>query len=259
MSNAQIKKILDKALKEAEGEALEDGIDITNPEFEAILRQLKAKILQNLGTTIEVFEEYERKSVTKRKEELRGFKGDKGEGTKGDTGLQGQEGKQGKSIVGPKGLQGKQGPQGKTGKTFIALRGKQGSEGPQGPKGDSINKKELLKWIEEQTKSQIGSPLFEDRVLEMTVKQQERIIEPLRRLGMGLQGQIDSLSTQITAENLWDRTGTTLEPHTAGDNVLTTGTVLGSNIISGSGIKNITVGTEEPTSPVTGDFWLDQS
>jgi len=72
--------------------------------------------------------------------------------------------------------------------------------------------------------------------------------------------EVDTLiSEAVAVENLWDRTGTTLEPHTAGDNVLTTGTVLGSNIISGSGIKNITVGTEEPTSPVTGDFWLDQS
>ena len=60
-----------------------------------------------------------------------------------------------------------------------------------------------------------------------------------------------------SSENLWDRTGTTLEPHTAGDNILTTGTVKGSNIIDGVGVAKITVGTTEPTSPAIGDLWLD--
>jgi len=40
-------------------------------------------------------------------------------------------------------------------------------------------------------------------------------------------------------------------------NITTTGTVKGSNIIDGVGVAKITVGTTEPTSPATGDLWLD--
>jgi hypothetical protein len=44
-------------------------------------------------------------------------------------------------------------------------------------------------------------------------------MELFRKLGMGLQGQIDELRTSINTENLWDRTGTVLSPHNAGDSV----------------------------------------
>lgn len=45
----RIKKLIYYALKDAEQEALDDGIDITSPEFESILSRLKDKLLQKLG------------------------------------------------------------------------------------------------------------------------------------------------------------------------------------------------------------------
>ena len=68
---------------------------------------------------------------------------------------------------------------------------------------------------------------------------------------------IEYIAEQVEVENTWDRTGTTLTPHVSGDDVLTTGRVDGSNIISGDGINKFTVGTTQPTSPEIGDCWLD--
>jgi len=70
---------------------------------------------------------------------------------------------------------------------------------------------------------------------------------------------IEYIAEQIAPENTWDRTGTVLTPHTAGDDVETTGRVDGSNIISGVGINKLTVGTTEPTGQEVGDLWLDQN
>jgi len=68
---------------------------------------------------------------------------------------------------------------------------------------------------------------------------------------------MDTVTFAHDSEDFWDRAGTVITPHTAGDDITTTGTVLGSNIISGDGIKKITVGVTQPTSPQIGDIWLD--
>jgi len=56
-----------------------------------------------------------------------------------------------------------------------------------------------------------------------------------RALGIGLRGDIDKLRTDFdnfsASENLWDRTGTNLTPHTAGDSIsLGTGNITANNL-----------------------------
>ena len=193
----RIKKLIDKI----EDEALEDKVDITSPRFQAII----VKLLNNKGFTLEEYEEFENPEEDKplKIEGVSQLKGDKGEkGDKGDigdtvVGPQGLAGKDGKTIVGPTGKSGKPGKDGKDGKNATFLRGKPGEQGSPGVDGKSVDKEEVQGIIKEEVKSQVGSPLLEDRVLKMTVKQQERIIEPLRRMGMGLQQQIDANQNTI--------------------------------------------------------------
>ena len=101
---------------------------------------------------------------------LQGPKGDKG--NKGDTGLQGPRGEKGsrgekgdkgdKGDRGDVGPEGPQGPRGDTGETGSigpkGEKGEKGDAGPQGPKGDkgekgdpgkSVNKEELISYINE--------------------------------------------------------------------------------------------------------------
>jgi len=68
MTNFQrFKKQLEKWLKKAEEEAIEAGVDITSPEFLALLLELKKKILATKGLTLEEFERLE-KEEEERKE-----------------------------------------------------------------------------------------------------------------------------------------------------------------------------------------------
>ena len=61
------------------------------------------------------------------------------------------------------------------------------------------------------------------------------------------------------AGDLWLDTSPQTEIDFGDLDLTTTGTVDGSNIITGVGINKFTVGTVEPTSPATGDVWLDTS
>ena len=55
-----LKKLIDKMLQKAENEALEEGIDLTSPEFEEIVLLLKKKILANKGLTLEQYEDLQK-------------------------------------------------------------------------------------------------------------------------------------------------------------------------------------------------------
>lgn len=229
----RIKKLIDKLEKEA----LNEGVDITSPEFEGLV----VRLLESKGFTLEEYNEadedfgsqknetleakLERLEMRQEKDVLDKIKND----IKGEQGVQGPKGPEGKT--GPQGPSGPPGKDGKDGKTRILLRGKQGPKGPGGPQGlpgrdgTSISQKEIKEFIESETgrklrgfsESLLGREEIRDKKL------QEAMIEPVRRLGLGLQGQIDTLSSQITSESLWDRSGTTLQPQNSGDNITITG------------------------------------
>lgn len=214
MTEKEYKK-LKKIIDQLEDEFLKEGGDITSPDFQWVIQEL----LKKKGFTLTEYEEAEEQADAEeerfKKEEtekeayvsrslsmFKGLKGEKGEvgqegpqGPKGETGERGPIGLTGQR--GQQGIKGVQGPQGKPGRTF--LRGKQG---PKGDKGDSIDIKEIEtntnEFIETQIESQISSPLFGKRVLEMTREEQEQIIEPVRRGLLGTRGKIGELQEQIS-------------------------------------------------------------
>jgi len=206
-----LKKIIDKV----EDEALTEGIDITSSDFQYIIKELLKKKGFSSMEYEEAEAEAEAEEETIKKEEaekeayvsksLSMFKGLKGkdgnDGQRGPMGLKGDTGERGPiGLTGKQGPQGIKGVQGKSGKTF--LRGKQGEKGEKGDKGDSVDIKKIKtdnnKFIETQIEAQIGSPLFGKRVLEISVEEQEKIIEPVRRGLMGVRGEIGRLSNLIS-------------------------------------------------------------
>lgn len=203
----RIKKLIDKM----ENDALEDGVDITSSRFQAII----IKLLNNKGFTLEEYEEFENPKPEEDKplkiegvEKIKGEKGEKGDkgdrGEKGDTvvGPQGLKGNKGdKGDKGNPGKDGEQGPKGDKGETFVALRGKQGEKG-------EVDEKRVKKEVEEAVNK--GMSDFEKNINLAGMPD-------FRKLGMGLQNQIDGVRALISTENLWDRTGTTLSTHTVGD------------------------------------------
>lgn len=86
----------------------------------------------------------------------RGLKGDKGEkGDKGDRGDDGSHGRDGApGPIGPKGDRGAQGAQGKQGvKGTKGAKGPKGDKGEKGDPGQSVNKEELIYYIDEVVQS----------------------------------------------------------------------------------------------------------
>src|SRR3990167_5305005 len=53
----KLKKLLNQLIKQAEKEALEEGIDITSQEFEELVLALKIKILEEKGFTLTDYQE----------------------------------------------------------------------------------------------------------------------------------------------------------------------------------------------------------
>jgi len=151
-----LKKQIEKLLNKAEDEALEEGVDITSSKFQSLLEEIKVKLLKSKGVTLEEYEEMEGK-VSDNAEPyipegismIKGEKGKQGESIKGEVGKEGKEGKSGKE-----GKQGKMGERGEEGR-----QGTEGREGKRGEDGKSIDKKEVEKIIEKETKKQLNKAL----------------------------------------------------------------------------------------------------
>jgi len=59
-----LKKQIDKLLKKAEDEALEQGVDITSAKFQSVFRELKRKILAEKGISLEEYEKLEEETYS---------------------------------------------------------------------------------------------------------------------------------------------------------------------------------------------------
>jgi len=258
----KLKKLIDKIREEAEYS------DITFAETESLI----IKLLGSKGFTLEEYEEFEKPikieetqpDMSEALSVLKGKRGEKGETPTKEELLELVKPLIPKAKDGKNGRDGRDGVDGKPGRTFF-----RGKEGKPGKDGKSVNIEELKantnKLVKTQIESQIGSPLFGKRVLDMTVEQQERIIEPVRRGLMGLRGEIGRLSASISSENLWDRTGTTITQHTANDNLdlgsgtLEAGAITGTSfIIGGDTLATLTkVATFEALADAAGVLTSD--
>jgi len=71
MEFPKLKRQIDKLLEEAENDALKKGINITSPEFQNLLKEIKKKLLLPYELTLEEYEQYEKELETTKKKELR--------------------------------------------------------------------------------------------------------------------------------------------------------------------------------------------
>lgn len=113
-------------------------------------------------------------------------------GEQGSPGRDGRDGKDGRvGLRGPRGPRGERGPEGRTGKA--GADGIRGEKGEPGPAGQSITADE----IKAEITTQISAPLLELKKQKEQLDKdfQEQIIEPARRLGMGLQTQVDEIKS----------------------------------------------------------------
>jgi len=55
----QLKKQIDRLLEKAEDEAIEKGVNIASPEFQNLLREVKRKLLEARGISLEEYERIE--------------------------------------------------------------------------------------------------------------------------------------------------------------------------------------------------------
>ena len=183
----KLQKVLKIVLSQAEKEAIEKGVDITTPEFEQAILKLKEATIIKAGFNMAEYEKIGQQMKEKTREKLKGDKGDSIKGDKGDS----IKGDKGDTIIGPKGEKGDtvigpRGPQGRDGKTVIALRGKRGEPG----------KDADIKGLEEKFNK------FTKAALKDSADHITRAIDVIgmpdfRKLGMGLQGQIDELTTSV--------------------------------------------------------------
>lgn len=60
----RLKSLVDKLLQKAEDEALNGGVDISTPEFQAILQEVKKKIIERQGFSLDEYEEKEKEEVS---------------------------------------------------------------------------------------------------------------------------------------------------------------------------------------------------
>lgn len=195
MNSRQYRK-LNKLIEQLENEA--DSVNMDSAEFE----KLKRELIEEKGFTYEEYESYEEVEKPMKIEGVEMIKGDKGDSPTKEELIEiieplipepipGKDGKDGKSIKGERGP---------IGKTFIALRGKPGEKGESvaGPAGKDADLRVVKEMIDSEiTKASVS--LFKEIGFK-NKSLQERVLEPLRRLGMGLQAQIDALSNPVTID-----------------------------------------------------------
>lgn len=227
----KIKKLIQKAIQEIEDDVLKENGDITSAEFDKLARLGKRAIIEAMGFSLAEYEAFESDTKKKQKEELKGEKGEKGDTIKGDKGDRGGKGDTG--IPGKNGREGKEGKPGKDGKTKIIFRGKQGEKGDKGDPADPKTLEEVQKEIKVSKDFMAG---FDGHV---SGKVTDLVSPELNRIARSFQSQIYTVGKNLadfeSAENLWDRSGTTLEPHTANDNInIGTGTGTFGTITDGT-------------------------
>lgn len=213
MTKSEFQKVK-KLIAVVERLSLAKGEDITSPDFEEALRI----ILSEKGFSLEEFRAMEEETPFDSIEKIKGKDGKDGEqGPKGEDGKDGKNGSDGsKGEIGPKGPPGKDGKDGRTpvaGKDFpIPRDGKDGKDGQDGKDADATDLKKTQKSIKKLT---TGFEKFQYNI--DIISQAQKSMPDFRKLGMGLQAQIDENKAAITKESLWDRTGTTLVPQNTGD------------------------------------------
>jgi hypothetical protein len=206
----KIARLLKAVYAELERQALSEGIDITSPQFEELINRVRESSLAKRGFTIEEYRnakaEYteSRKPVEKtdidavleKVTQIKGEKGDTGEqGEKGDKGDKGDPGKDGKN--------GKDGRDGKDGKD--GTHGRDGEHGKDG--ADGFVDEETIGYLEEKIDTVAKSipvvPDLTDFYKEMDVIQEViKGMPDFRKLGMGLQDQIDKKITGINVNRI---------------------------------------------------------
>ena len=61
-----LQKQIERIISKAENEALEEGVDITSPEFQELLLKLKRKLLEARGITLVEYEQLEEELARKK-------------------------------------------------------------------------------------------------------------------------------------------------------------------------------------------------
>lgn len=197
MTRQQYNK-LKKLIDEAEKRALNEGIDITSKEFDLVIDE----ILKSKGFTLVEYNRMEEakppepeKIIPEGISQIKGEKGDKGDrGDRGEAGRNGEDGKNGKD-----------GRDGKDGK-----RGKDGKDGIDGRDGKDANPQEIVKelkgYISNETKGikDYLSKKMSGEINEFAknfqynmdiISEGQKRMPDFRKLAMGLQAQINSISS----------------------------------------------------------------
>lgn len=252
----RIQKLFAIALIQAESEAIDDGIDITSSEYEEAFNLLREKILNELDLTSEKYEKL-RKSfkIPKKPIDYKDL-------------INTPEIPVIPEILSPEKIReliNEAISQIPKPTTTIINKIEKIVEKPQIiktiehtkeiVKESDITKLEEIKkdiqYLQENFQNiKIPEPINIESIKKDLLKQSadytnEQLAEMpnFRALAMGLQGQIDKLKSDLNNENLFDRTGTVISPHTAGDSLqvdggfLSTGVATGFTIPSGAGTR----------------------
>jgi len=211
MTIAEFKKIarlLKTVYAELEREALTQGIDITSLEFDELIAKVREATLAKRGFTLEEYRQAKAEyteskkpqktdigSVLEKVTQLKGEKGDTGEkGEKGDTGERGERGERGKD-----GRDGKDGKNGRDGRDGV-----DGKDGADGFVDDAT-----IAYLEDKIDSiEIPEPFDAEELKNEFYKEIAVIQEVIqgmpdfRKLGMGLQAQLDTKITGINVNRI---------------------------------------------------------
>lgn len=223
MNPAQFKKtvrLLKVAYQQLEQQAIDEGYDMQSPGYDQLVQKVRQTVISKAGFTVAEYEAA--KAEVKAQADgapladlIKQSKGDQGEpGPEGPAGQDGADGLDGQDgAPGPRGPQGEQGPKGET--------GEMGPPGPPGKDGMSYDPTEF-----QTLKEKIDLMPKEQDYVEIVKKEVGYGIKAAteingmpnwRKLAMGLQGQIDILTSLVGLG-----AGLTLETPT--------GTVDGSNV-----------------------------
>ena len=265
MTKTQYKQ-LKKLINKLEEQALSEGVDITTSGFQSLIN----KLLKSKGFTLSEFEEAGKEPAPKPLElkgveSLRGWKGDSIIGPRGPEGIPG------KTVVGPQGVPGVQGR---------TITGPQGLQGRPGSDADATELVNNFKWQMEYDIENIKKIIIKPKDWKKELKKLEKELKiyvdlsaiPKGRVGRrpdapnwgmadkGSYGvaisdsryykkdEVNTLiSEAVAVENLWDRTGTVLSSHTAGDSVV----VNDHGTASTDELVNVCYGTSDPPAANT--------
>ena len=241
------KLVLFKHIKEnkKDFQELVDKLEITDEKILEIQTELSKSLEEKVAEVIQIVEDIEL---------LEPKQGEKGDSIKGDKGEQGKDGRDGlNGIDGLDGLNGKEGEKGTDGDD--GKQGEQGDDGsPDTPKDikkkleklkgdkrlDAKAVKNLNKYVNGTVSSMMSIDMSKylklDQTTPQTIYNGLPLLEATRTIDADNQ-IVDKkyVDDAVEVENLWDRTGTVLSPHTAGDDITTTGDITATNLVLGTG------------------------